>query len=568
MYICQRYDTLKHRKMNIRPFAFLRSVVVIIAAISMFSCENPNTGTQDEPYNEPQHQNLSFDFTGTVANHTQLKTNILPKDKELEYVVLLSEKKHFLMNNIDTREELIEDDYNYISGLSQMYGISIRDFLSGMGWLNTGDKEGYQAINLYPNTEYVVYCYGVALDGDGYEAVTEVNYVVVKTTAPALMDVSFDIQDSVEGNAVSITIDPKEYAGLYYSYIITDSYNYYIHPGMEFSEEYIHHYRNRAFVDFNELINNQGVAAEQFCHSGVKTIKQTMEPNTNYQIIVFAVTEAQMPLLCSLPEVHSFATEDVKMSDLTIDISVTDITPYTAELTITPSNNNEEYACVFLGRSQVPNYEDEYQLMEAIISDYMPAIFKGRWSEQLMPLMPNTEYCVIAFGVDNNNPTTHIFRYDFTSEAAEEGKIKVESIDIVKLFDASEIIALDPSYRNALAECECVAVVEMKTSSPASGLYFWWYEEWMSIEYSDEAFMEDLLMYDPSDNPTIMDMYYSMSEDDRFLFAGIAEDEAGNMSPLYYGEPFTLSKEQCDPAEEFFQYVWGTRSQSCVIIGR
>jgi hypothetical protein len=64
-----------------------------------------------------------------------------------------------------------------------------------------------------------------------------------------------------------------------------------------------------------------------------------------------------------------------------------------------------------------------------------------------------------------------------------------------------------------------------------------------------------------------MDMYYSMSEDDRFLFAGIAEDEAGNMSPLYYGEPFTLSKEQCDPAEEFFQYV-NPQSASSFVVAR
>ena len=33
------------------------------------------------------------------------------------------------------------------------------------------------------------------------------------------------------------------------------------------------------------------------------------------------------------------------------------------------------------------------------------------------------------------------------------------------------------------------------------------------------------------------------------------EDEDGNLSPVYFGEMFTLSKSQCDPAEEFFQYV-------------
>ena len=119
-----------------------------------------------------------------------------------------------------------------------------------------------------------------------------------------------------------------------------------------------------------------------------------------------------------------------------------------------------------------------------------------------------------------------------------------------------------------LSECECVAVVQMKTSAPTDKVYFWWFEQWMKVEYSDEAFLEEFLLYDPSNNPELMDMYYSANEEDKFFFAGIAEDEYGNMSPIYYGESFTLSKSQCAPAEEFFQYVEGTRSSDYVIIGR
>ena len=121
-----------------------------------------------------------------------------------------------------------------------------------------------------------------------------------------------------------------------------------------------------------------------------------------------------------------------------------------------------------------------------------------------------------------------------------------------------EIIALDSSYKNKLANCECVAIVEAKTNIPTDKIYMWWYEEWMRVEYSEEAFLEDLLMYDYANNPEIMDMYYSYSDQERWLFAGIAEDESGNMSEIFYTEPFMLSKDMCDPAEEFFSYVGNT----------
>lgn len=541
----------------------LRSTLVMFAVALFAACNNKPT--PEPPTPEPQ--NSEFSFENEVKSHTRFIVDICPEDKDMEYVVLLSEMKHFVMNSIDTREELLDDDREYIAGLATQYDMSAHDFLSKIGWLTKGDKREYGAINLYPDTEYVVYCYGVSFEGDSFEATTSVNYTVIRTTTPEMVDVEFNVKSQCEGNMATIEVNPGRYEGLYYSYIVPDSDRYFIYEGMEVTDEYVSYYRNRAFEEFNNRINDQGIPAEEFCHSGKSTIKQRLEPNSNYQIVLFAVSQEQTPLLCSKPVVHYFSTEEVAMSDLTINIKVTDITPYTAQLTLTPSNDKDTYACVFLSSSQVPPYEDEYEQMMAIINDYMPAIFTGGWSEELMPLMPNTEYSVLAFGIDNDMPTTKLFRHDFTSATAAEGNIKIESIDIVKLFDAQEIIAIDASYANAFAECECVAIVEAKTSTPTDKIYFWWYEEWMKIEYSDEAFLEDLLLYDYSPNPCLMDMYYSMTEDDRFLFAGIAEDDMGNMSPLYYGEMFTLDKEQCDPAEEFFNYV-DTRSANTLIFAR
>lgn len=527
---------------------FLQLLLLFVGVAHLASCTEPDTPVVPE---EPTHENKEFSFENITIKDTQLRLDITPENKDMEYVMFLAEVKHFAMNNIDTREELIEDDFSYVFGLAEQYGISVRDFLEAVGWLVKGDVKEYGAVNLYPDTEYVVYCYGVNFDGEYYEATTPVNYVVITTTTPELIDVKFDVTTKVEGNRVSITVDPNGYENLYYSYIVPESDRYFVHEGMEFTEDYIAYYRNRAFNEFNPLINDQGVAPDQFCHQGVTTIEKRLEPNTTYQVVLFAVSNGQMPLLCSVPVAHNFSTESVALSDLTIDLKVTDITPYTAQLTVTPSNNTEQYACVFLARNQVPQYEDEYQLMLAIITDYLPSIFRGSWSEQLMPLMPNSEYTVLAFGVENNLPTTQLFRYDFTSAAAEDGAIAIEGIELVKLFDAEEIAALNPKYAYLTEECQCMGLVEMKTSAPTDSVYFWWYEDWMKYEYSEEAFLEDLLLYPPTGTMQLMPLYYDLP----MLFAGIAEDAEGNMSPIYYSEIFTLDKSQCSPASEFFDLL-------------
>ena len=538
---------------------FLRSILAVALIALAAACQN-------EPPHEPVKPK-PFAFENKQIKHTELSLDIAPEDKELEYVVLFAEKKHFIANGIDTREELLADDLAMLRQYADYYGITIREFLEGMKWITKGDKEGYKVTNLYPATEYVVYCYGVNVEGENYEATTEVYYEVITTTAPKLQDIDFDIEANIVGNSVAITITPNDYNGLYYSYIVPDTNNYYLPEGAPFNADYLAHYRNTTWATFNELINNQGIAAEQFCHSGEVTINDRLNPNANYMVICFAVSEDQTPILCSEPSIAYFATQESNKSDLKIEIKVTDITQYNAMLTVTPSKRGEDYACVFLAASQLPPLESEYEQMMFIIENFDPAIFSGPFSEALTPLMPGTEYVVVAFGIENNLPTTDMFSYRFTSLEAGTSEVYIESIEIVKLFDVEEIIALDKSYTSILAECECVAIVEAKTNIPTDKLRFWWYEEWMRVEYSEEAFLEDLLMYDYANNPEMMDMYYSMNDQDRFLFAGIAEDENGNMSEIFYTEPFLMSKDMCDPAEEFFTYV-GSASTTAVIFRR
>ena len=538
---------------------FLRSILAVALIAIAAACQN-------EPPHEPVKPK-PFAFENKQIKHTELSLNIAPQDKELEYVVLFAEKKHFIANGIDTREELLADDLAMLRQYADYYGITIREFLEGMKWITKGDKEGYKVTNLYPATEYVVYCYGVNVEGENYEATTEVYYEVITTTAPKLQDIDFDIKANIVGNSVAITITPNDYNGLYYSYIVPDTNNYYLPEGAPFNADYLAHYRNTTWATFNELINNQGIAAEQFCHSGEVTINDRLNPNANYMVICFAVSEDQTPILCSEPSVAYFTTQESNKSDLKIEIKVEDITQYNAMLTVTPSKRGEDYACVFLAASQLPPLESEYEQMMFIIENFDPAIFSGPFSEALTPLMPGTEYVVVAFGIENNLPTTDMFAYRFTSLEAGTSEVYIESIEIVKLFDAEEIIALDKSYTSILAECECVAIVEAKTNIPTDKLRFWWYEEWMRVEYLEEAFLEDLLMYDYANNPEMMDMYYSMSDQDRFLFAGIAEDKNGNMSEIFYTEPFLMSKDMCDPAEEFFTYV-GSASTTAVMFRR
>ena len=533
---------------------FLERILAFATLALCLSC-NTDEPTDNTPTPDDKLEGV-IHFADERASQRALSLNITSDDPDMEYIVLLAQKKHFLLNEIDSKKKLVDDDYFYAKGLAEQYNMELRDFLLEMGWLVKGDKMGYSAMGLYPDTEYVVYCYGVEFTDEGYEATTDIFYDIIKTAGPVAKEAEFDITCTVDGNLIDVSIDPNGYEGYYYYYLIPDTWREYVAEGETLDNTRIEMLSNITFDRFNQWQNIDGTPIEEFCIKGEHIHSERVEPNANYMVVAFAVSDDTTPLLCSVPSVKHFTSGDFARTSLKLNIEVTGITPYEAHLNVRPTNNNETYTCIFLAATQVPLVDSDYQLMKALAGGFQPSEFTGPIkNEYLGPLMPDTEYVVFTFGIDGNMPTTDLYQVRFRSETAVEGTTQITDIQLLKLFDAREIIALDPSYRSKLGDCECVAIVEATTNEPCDTLYFWWYEEWMKIEYNDEAFLEDLLMYPYANNPEIMDMYYSMSRDDLFFFGGIAEDKDGNLGDIYYGDSFLLSKDMVSPAEEFFQYV-------------
>ncbi len=533
---------------------FLQSILTFTTLVLCLSC-NTDEPTGDTPSPNDKVEGV-IRFSDERSSQRALSLNIISDDPDMEYIVLLAQKKHFILNEIDSQKKLVEDDYFYVQSLAKQYNMEVRDFLQQMGWLVKGNKMGYSAMGLYPDTEYVVYCYGVEFTDEGYEATTEIFYDIIKTAGPVAKQAEFDITCTTDGNLVDVSIDPNDYDGYYFYLIVPETWREYIPEGEEMDSTHIEMLSNITFDRFNQWQNVDGTPIEQFCFQGQHIHSERLEPNTNYMVVAFAVSDDTTPLLCSVPAVKHFTSGDYAKTSLKLDIEVTDITPYSANLNLRPSNNSEEYTCIFIAKSQLPLVDSDYQLMKALANNFQPSIFTGPIkNEYLGPLMPQTEYVVLAFGLDGNIPTTDLYQVHFSSLEATDGTTQITDIELIKLFDTEEIIAIDPSYRKKLGDCECVAIVEATTNEPCDKLYFWWYEEWMKVEYSEEAFLEDLLMYSYANNPEIMDMYYSMGNDDLFFFAGIAEDEKGNLGDIYYGDAFVASRDMVSPAEEFFPYV-------------
>lgn len=533
-----------------RVYRYFRALCALMAFVAVVSCNNNDNDPTPPP--TPPAPPADFELVNVRVSETGFALDIIPKDKSMEYIVLISEKSYFKNNDITTSSALLDDDRAYFESLARQYNVSVRDFLSTVGWLLSGDKSTYKGLNLYPATEYVVYCYGVVFDGDNYDAITPIYHTIVTTDTPEIIELNLSVSSTVNGNIVKLDFDPADYEGLYYAYLFERGENGYLEIGTSVSEEYTTLIRNRAYVEFRSLIEDQVKAPEEFCMQGRQSVEMTLMPNKDYMVALFAVNDASVPLLCSTPTLHHFATTDISFTELSIDIAISDITPYTAQLTLTPSDKTAPYAAVLIKADGYDEYPtDEVERMYYIIEYVKPSIFHGNFTETMLPLMPGEEYVVVAFGCDNGTPTTHLFERRFHAAEAQQGDITLDDVKIYKVFDVEEIVALDSSYAYLLNEYECMMYVEAVTSAPCDKIYYWWYDGFMREEYEYEAFLEDLIMYGITPSPSIMGIWY----DFEFFFAGLAEDNDGDLSDIYFGEMHTIMPSDCSPAEEFFTYI-------------
>ena len=519
----------------------------------MTACEEP----QNQPTPKPDPEEIAgidtdFKFDDVRVMDTGFVLNILPEDKDMEYIVFVSEKSYFENNNIADKEALLADDYTYFQNQASQFGMNIRDFLFKAGWLNSGDYMNLKGSSLTPNTEYIVYCYGVRFEGNFYEATTNVNYTVIKTTAPAMFDIEFDVQCKTTGNLVEFSIDPGSYDGYYYAYCFTNLQEGYIEQGKTMTDEQITALRNKAYRDFLYYIENEEMSIDEFCMKGNTSFAERLSPMEYYMIAVFAVNEDSIPLLCSTPTLAYFDTDEIYLTETKIELDVSNITTYSADLIITPEDLDMPYvATLILAEDFDEMPEEEIARMQLIIDMWDYSIFTGVWSERMSPLIAGNEYVIVAFGIENDMPTTHLFYERY--RAKENADIELEITDIVirKVFDAEEIVALDASYAHILNECECMILTEAITNIPCDNFYYWWYWEDTRYAFSNEAYLEDFLLYEPTGAFQLMGLWYG----EEYFFAGIVEDDSKNLSEIYFGETFTVSRGDCSPAEEFFDYV-------------
>ena len=371
---------------------------------------------EEDPKEEEPQEMEDFTVTLTSIHSGDVFLTIEPKDKEMTYWYQLQMKKDMP----ETDEEILASDIEYLEYIADYYGTPLGQLLADN--LLKGDLE-WRYQYLEPNTEYVLYMYGMNTNG---EALTAVNKLTFKTTKVLPLDCTFDILvgDNVTANSFSITIIPSDdTVGYYYDvfpawmyeeYCLSDAANI---PA--FMAEYIPALASENSVTVAYAvgaISNYGTIAHDF------TLEDGLEANTSYFVFAIgigadgtATTEAQVvEVKTAAPPVNTF------------ELTAGNIEDDRASYYVRP-DHSESYVALFELKEYFLDENGELVSDEEIIASIIAAqgsklgdhVYSGTATVKDCPMIPNKDYFCLVFGYFGGEVTTPLTKVEFRTKPAD-----------------------------------------------------------------------------------------------------------------------------------------------------
>ena len=369
----------------------------------------PTPTPKPEPEPDPTPAIQSFEVAVEAVTKTSVTYTVTPALLDKEYLAVVK-----TADSIEGLED--EDIVNLVfADIKAAAGAEGLTFAEKMPKIAVkGAQEHVELTGLAVDTEYALVVFGVDPAKD-WEFTTFPVVKEFKTEAVEIVEYTFDVTTTVENNTVSFKVVPSDNNIAWHLLTVTKAmYDAYTDPAGDY--QWTKDVFYQAYTE-NEIQTyaGMGYTEEQILSAMFLKGEQTLQAeglnaNTEYVYLIAAfVIEGNNLLIASEPSEGTYTTGDVAKSELTFDISVTDVEQMRAAIKITPSDL--EAAFVWMCQAY-DGVSTPAEVMDAIVaankswldmgfmSYYGVQDFTGGPGSQYKYKLdsPDTDYYVIAFG--------------------------------------------------------------------------------------------------------------------------------------------------------------------------
>ena len=385
-------------------------MLLTAATLSFAACTKQDVKEPTPENPTPENPTgLTFEIELDEVTYSSVSYTITPSDLEAEYLCMLYDAE--TVEEFTQDKYLIATLYQELEAEARTMGMTLAEFLPE--YTDKGILED-QFVGLAPESDYYILVFGVD-PANNYEACTELTKEKFSTEAFEKLDVTFEIETTVDGNTAEYVITPSDQETIWYFYTVpTASYEYYLSPeAYNMSEDQfllyclqmqIDGYRSAGYDD-NTILN-------ALFHKGTLTLQaKDLHANTGYTNMIagFVIDESGVITIATDVTTTTYTTGDAKAVELSFEISVSDVETNRAAIKITPSDNSKTFCWMVMEWDGVATADE---VMNEIVTMY------GAWMNNGMMLYsgvqdytggpgsaykyrldaPDTDYLVIAFG--------------------------------------------------------------------------------------------------------------------------------------------------------------------------
>ena len=480
------------------------------------------------------------------VGYSECSVKITPSDNDIRYIAMMAEKRYFTEQGITDEETLLYSDRTLFESYTDK---SLEQFLEDSGIAMQGTQTKLWQ-DLSPAKEYIIYTYGIYVNGDNYDRITPVYYTTVSKRLPERSVQNFSATITAEGPEVSFDIMPESWDGYYMVQLVEDSEAGYIEQGLPFTTLNEEQVAEAFFYISDHMYYFEGKSSEeimqQLGYKGQASFHKTLNANHRYMALIYAIAaeDDNIPMVVSQLQVEYFTTGTVERSDMSFDVEFTNIRPRSVDVCITPSKD-ETYTAVMMYASSLPEGDKEEQL-DYVMSKYAPLELSGIYKEHIDQLPPDTEFIIAVCGYYAGAPTTDLFLYRFTTAKDGKGNNKIVEVRF-SAYDMAEVAALEPYYASMMGYADYFLSMEVETLTPSPTLHYELYAKSQYDSYTHEEIRASLLEYAYTSSPDWALCNYG----NEYVLCGLAEDENGYVGEMFVSEPIMFTKEQTSDATIF-----------------
>ncbi|MBO5833170.1 MAG: BACON domain-containing protein [Alistipes sp.] len=376
-------------------------------------------------------------LTVETADATSVTFSVAAHDEETTWIGQIVGKEWF---EGFTTEELLYEDMRYYNGVANEMGITLEEYLSSV--LSRGSHSGIRMSGLDPETDYVVYIYGLTAKG---EVTSRLFHAEFSTEAPYEgNDVTYDINVEVNRAIAKISIQPSHEGVAYFNNLIT----------REDFEAYGGDINKAADGVIQKIIEDY--AAWDY------TLAETFEYNTDYlateyefeamantEYVAFAFKWNEKCERLSEVSYKWFEVGEIAPSENVITMEISNVTQSTFDI-VTTTTNLDPYVIFPIPAMDIAKMRTDDAIFEYILNTYGTSSLvyyqcEGDVEGTFSGLEAGTEYAVLAFGYEAGTLTTAIVRENITTAEAGDVDACVYTIEVSDIGDREAQVSIRPS---------------------------------------------------------------------------------------------------------------------------